>query len=142
MFLNSLLSPRRPDSSLCVSRHLDAVKVAVKLQQDLAFRMLECGRSDLLREASDLLGTDGVDTKNEQVRRAGPGGWSGQGKVGRAGQGGGGETQWGRHVSAPHHLSKKKKQRRRCGVTVRTDWLPLQRSYAGLASGHTPNELD
>lgn len=50
-----------------MSRHLDAQKCAVKFQQDLAFRMLECGRSDLLREALVFLGADKIDTLNEQV---------------------------------------------------------------------------
>ena len=50
-----------------MSRDLDAQKCAVKFQQDLAFRMLECGRSDLLPEALALMGKDKIDTRNEQV---------------------------------------------------------------------------
>ncbi len=65
--LTSILFPSRPDESLCVSRDLDAQKCAVKFQQDLAFRMLECGRSDLLPEALALMGKDKIDTRNEQV---------------------------------------------------------------------------
>ncbi len=56
----------RLDESLCVSCHLDAQKSAVKFQQDLAFQMLGCGRSDILPEALALLGNEKVNTINEQ----------------------------------------------------------------------------
>eukprot|EP00118_Oscarella_pearsei_P019153 m.201925 g.201925 ORF g.201925 m.201925 type:complete len:820 (+) comp39601_c1_seq1:51-2510(+) len=56
----------RLDEMQCVSQSLDAEKCAIQFQQDLAFRMLSCGRSDLIRDSIPLLGKLGVDSFNMQ----------------------------------------------------------------------------
>ncbi|XP_070561185.1 ankyrin repeat and BTB/POZ domain-containing protein 2-like [Ptychodera flava] len=56
----------RTDESICSSRHLDAAACAVSFQQDLAFRMLSCGRTDLVPQAIAMLGNSGINTINEQ----------------------------------------------------------------------------
>ncbi|XP_030844958.1 ankyrin repeat and BTB/POZ domain-containing protein BTBD11 [Strongylocentrotus purpuratus] len=56
----------RTDESLCSSRHLDASQSTARFQQDLGFRMLACGRTDLVPNAAALLGPDGIDAISEQ----------------------------------------------------------------------------
>ena len=58
----------RSDDSLSSSRHLDAQQSALNFQQDLGFRMLACGRTDLVPQAIQMFGEKGVNTINEQVR--------------------------------------------------------------------------
>lgn len=60
----------RTDDCFCASRKLDAASAEAKFLQDLGFRMLSCGRTDLVKQAVNLLGPDGVNSMNEQVRRA------------------------------------------------------------------------
>lgn len=62
------ISPsRRADDCFCASRKLDAVAIEAKFKQDLGFRMLNCGRTDLVKQAVSLLGPDGINTMSEQV---------------------------------------------------------------------------
>uniref|UniRef100_A0A8C3YRK2 Ankyrin repeat- and BTB/POZ domain-containing protein 3 n=1 Tax=Catagonus wagneri TaxID=51154 RepID=A0A8C3YRK2_9CETA len=56
----------RADDCFCASRKLDAVAVEAKFKQDLGFRMLNCGRTDLVKQAVSLLGPDGINTMSEQ----------------------------------------------------------------------------
>ncbi|XP_033127262.1 ankyrin repeat and BTB/POZ domain-containing protein 2-like [Anneissia japonica] len=56
----------RTDDSLCSSRHLDATQSARRFQQDLGFRMLTCGRTDLVGQAIVMLGQKGINTVNDQ----------------------------------------------------------------------------
>lgn len=57
----------RADDCFCASRKLDAVAIEAKFKQDLGFRMLNCGRTDLVKQAVSLLGPDGINTMSEQV---------------------------------------------------------------------------
>ncbi|XP_070803902.1 ankyrin repeat and BTB/POZ domain-containing protein 3 isoform X3 [Pituophis catenifer annectens] len=54
------------DDCFCASRKLDAVATEAKFKQDLGFRMLTCGRTDLVKQAISLLGPDGINSMSEQ----------------------------------------------------------------------------
>ncbi|XP_074864148.1 ankyrin repeat- and BTB/POZ domain-containing protein 3 [Carettochelys insculpta] len=54
------------DDCFCASRKLDAVATEAKFKQDLGFRMLNCGRTDLVKQAISLLGPDGINSMSEQ----------------------------------------------------------------------------
>ncbi|XP_025782228.1 ankyrin repeat and BTB/POZ domain-containing protein BTBD11 [Puma concolor] len=60
------LQVERADDCFCASRKLDAVAIEAKFKQDLGFRMLNCGRTDLVKQAVSLLGPDGINTMSEQ----------------------------------------------------------------------------
>lgn len=63
-------APFRTDDCVCASRRLDAASTEAKFLQDLGFRMLSCGRTDLVKQAVNLLGPDGINSMSEQVRYA------------------------------------------------------------------------
>lgn len=63
-----VLRPFRTDDCFCASRKLDAASTEAKFLQDLGFRMLSCGRTDLVKQAVNLLGPDGINSMSEQVR--------------------------------------------------------------------------
>ncbi|XP_061085545.1 ankyrin repeat and BTB/POZ domain-containing protein 3-B isoform X2 [Conger conger] len=56
----------RTDDCFCASRKLDAASTEAKFLQDLGFRMLNCGRTDLVKQAVSLLGPDGINSMSEQ----------------------------------------------------------------------------
>uniref|UniRef100_A0A8C5B8E4 BTB (POZ) domain containing 11b n=1 Tax=Gadus morhua TaxID=8049 RepID=A0A8C5B8E4_GADMO len=56
----------KTDDCFCASRKLDATSTEAKFLQDLGFRMLNCGRTDLVKQAVNLLGPDGINTMSEQ----------------------------------------------------------------------------
>uniref|UniRef100_A0A3B1KJV6 Ankyrin repeat and BTB domain containing 3 n=1 Tax=Astyanax mexicanus TaxID=7994 RepID=A0A3B1KJV6_ASTMX len=56
----------KTDDCFCVSRKLDAASTEAKFLQDLGFRMLNCGRTDLVKQAINLLGPEGINSKSEQ----------------------------------------------------------------------------
>ncbi|XP_036313336.1 ankyrin repeat and BTB/POZ domain-containing protein BTBD11 isoform X3 [Pipistrellus kuhlii] len=60
------LQVERADDCFFASRKLDAVAIEAKFKQDLGFRMLNCGRTDLVKQAVSLLGPDGINTMSEQ----------------------------------------------------------------------------
>ncbi|XP_057711410.1 ankyrin repeat and BTB/POZ domain-containing protein 3-A-like isoform X2 [Corythoichthys intestinalis] len=56
----------RAEDCLCGARKLDAASSEAKFLQDLGFRMLNCGRADLVKQAVGLLGPDGINSISEQ----------------------------------------------------------------------------
>ncbi|XP_061617971.1 ankyrin repeat and BTB/POZ domain-containing protein 3-A-like isoform X2 [Phyllopteryx taeniolatus] len=56
----------RAEDCLCGASKLDAASSEVKFLQDLGFRMLNCGRTDLVKQAVNLLGPDGINSISEQ----------------------------------------------------------------------------
>lgn len=58
--------PLRCSEGTSFVRALDADKSALKFKRNLGFQMLESGRADLVPHAAQLLGTDGLNTINEQ----------------------------------------------------------------------------
>nr|XP_046185457.1 ankyrin repeat and BTB/POZ domain-containing protein BTBD11-A-like isoform X2 [Oncorhynchus gorbuscha] len=60
--------PRQLKADDCVfaNRKLDAASTEAKFLQDLGFRMLNCGRTDLVKQAANLLGPDGINSMREQ----------------------------------------------------------------------------
>ncbi|KAL0968477.1 hypothetical protein UPYG_G00267370 [Umbra pygmaea] len=56
----------KTDDCFCASRKLDAASTEAKFLQDLGFRMLSCGRTDLVKQAVNLLGPEGINSMSEQ----------------------------------------------------------------------------
>uniref|UniRef100_A0A4W3JLM2 BTB (POZ) domain containing 11b n=1 Tax=Callorhinchus milii TaxID=7868 RepID=A0A4W3JLM2_CALMI len=56
----------KADDCFCASLKLDAATTEAKFIQGLGFRMLNCGRTDLVKQAIALLGPDGINTLSEQ----------------------------------------------------------------------------
>ncbi|XP_038636554.1 ankyrin repeat and BTB/POZ domain-containing protein BTBD11-B [Scyliorhinus canicula] len=56
----------KADDCFCASLKLDATATEGKFRQGLGFRMLNCGRTDLVNQAINLLGPDGINTRSEQ----------------------------------------------------------------------------
>ncbi|XP_051917601.1 ankyrin repeat and BTB/POZ domain-containing protein 3-B isoform X2 [Hippocampus zosterae] len=56
----------RTDDCFSTSRKLDAASTEAKLLQNLGFHMLSCGRTDLVKQAVNLLGPDGINSMSEQ----------------------------------------------------------------------------
>ncbi|XP_055793855.1 ankyrin repeat and BTB/POZ domain-containing protein 3-A-like isoform X1 [Salvelinus fontinalis] len=56
----------KADDCICATRNLDAASTEAKYLQDLGFRMLNCGRTDLVKQAANLLGPDGINSMSEQ----------------------------------------------------------------------------
>ncbi|CAH1257296.1 ABTB2 [Branchiostoma lanceolatum] len=55
----------RMDDSVCSSRTLDATAASTSFQRDLGFRMLSCGRIDLVQQAIAIMGESGINTIND-----------------------------------------------------------------------------
>uniref|UniRef100_UPI00398E6A9D ankyrin repeat and BTB/POZ domain-containing protein 3-B n=1 Tax=Pristiophorus japonicus TaxID=55135 RepID=UPI00398E6A9D len=56
----------KADDCSCASLKLDAAATEAKFRQGLGFRMLNCGRTDLVNQAINLLGPDGINSRSEQ----------------------------------------------------------------------------
>ncbi|XP_038851240.1 ankyrin repeat and BTB/POZ domain-containing protein BTBD11-A-like [Salvelinus namaycush] len=56
----------KADDCICATRNLDVASTEAKFLQDLGFRMLNCGRTDLVKQAANLLGPDGINSMSEQ----------------------------------------------------------------------------
>lgn len=65
--MDLLFSICRAEDCFCATRKLDAASTEAKFLQDLGFRMLNCGRTDLVKQAVNLLGPDGINSMSEQV---------------------------------------------------------------------------